>query len=290
MCIRNEISNACSASYSCGDAEIVVAGGMENMSLIPHYMNLRNGTKFGPATMIDGMQKDGLVDAYDNNAMGVCADLCAEYNFLEKTKISTQFNRMSVQRKPAGKFDNEVVLAVPQRKGDPIIVSKDEEFTNVNRKIPTLNAVFSKEGTVTAANASTINDGAAAMILMSEERALSLGLKPLAFIKSYADAAQEPKFTTSPSKALPKALDAGIALSDVEYFEFNEAFAVVGLQILKIGLDNDKVNVGHPFPGLCSNHYYIIKRFRTNNAKKPYVMVELSSGHRKSLNNYGYGL
>jgi acetyl-CoA acetyltransferase family protein len=248
-------------AIQCGDAEIVVAGGMENMSLIPHYMHLRNGTKFGPSTMIDGMQKDGLTDAYDNNAMGVCADLCAaEYQFTreEQDAYAIESYARSAKAWDNGKFDDEVVpVAVPQRKGEPIIVSKDEEYTNVKLdKIPTLNAVFSKEGTVTAANASTINDGAAALILMSEEKALSLGLKPLAYIKSYADAAQEPKwFTTSPSKALPKALDkAGLKVGDVDFFEFNEAFAVVGLANSKIlGLDNTKVNVnggavslGHP--------------------------------------------
>jgi acetyl-CoA C-acetyltransferase len=248
-------------AIQCGDAEIVVAGGMENMSLIPHYMNLRTGTKFGPATMIDGMQKDGLTDAYDNSAMGVCADLCAtEYNFTreDQDNYAVQSYERSAKAWDAGKFDNEVVpVSVPQRKGDPIIVSKDEEFTNVKLdKIPALNAVFTKDGTVTAANASTINDGAAAVVLMSEEKALALGLKPLAYIKGYADAAQEPKwFTTSPSKAIPKALEkAGIAISDVDYFEFNEAFAVVGLANSKIlGLDDSKVNVnggavslGHP--------------------------------------------
>ena len=248
-------------AIQCGDAEIVVAGGMENMSLIPHYMNLRNGTKFGPATLIDGMQKDGLTDAYDNSAMGVCADLCAaEYNFTreDQDNFAIQSYERSAKAWDAGKFDNEVVpVPVPQRKGDPIIVSKDEEFTNVKLdKIPALNAVFTKDGTVTAANASTINDGAAAVVLMSEEKALALGLKPLAYIKGYADAAQEPKwFTTSPSKAIPKALEkAGIAISDVDYFEFNEAFAVVGLANSKIlGLDDSKVNVnggavslGHP--------------------------------------------
>ncbi|RYJ52469.1 acetyl-CoA C-acyltransferase [Flavobacterium petrolei] len=248
-------------AIQCGDAEIVVAGGMENMSLIPHYMNLRTGTKFGSATMIDGMQKDGLTDAYDNSAMGVCADLCAtEYNFTreDQDNYAVQSYERSAKAWDAGKFDNEVVpVSVPQRKGDPIIVSKDEEFTNVKLdKIPALNAVFTKDGTVTAANASTINDGAAAVVLMSEEKALALGLKPLAYIKGYADAAQEPKwFTTSPSKAIPKALEkAGIAISDVDYFEFNEAFAVVGLANSKIlGLDDSKVNVnggavslGHP--------------------------------------------
>jgi acetyl-CoA C-acetyltransferase len=254
-----------------GDAEIVVAGGMENMSLIPHYMHLRNGTKFGPASMVDGMQKDGLTDAYDNNAMGVCADLCAsEYGFSreDQDKFAIQSYERSAKAWEAGKFDNEVVpVAVPQRKGDPIMVTRDEEFSNVKLdKIPSLNAVFTKDGTVTAANASTINDGAAAVILMSEEKALSMGLKPLAYIKSYADAAQEPKwFTTTPSKAIPKALEkAGLSISDVDFFEFNEAFAVVGLANAKIlGLDNDKINVnggavslGHPLG--CSGVRIII--------------------------------
>lgn len=258
-------------AIQCGDAEIVVAGGMENMSLIPHYMHLRNGYKFGPANMVDGMQKDGLTDAYDNNAMGVCADLCAaEYNFTreEQDNFAIQSYERSAKAWEAGKFDNEIVpVAVPQRKGEPIIVSKDEEYTNVKLdKIPSLNAVFTKDGTVTAANASTINDGAAALILMSEEKALSLGLKPLAYIKSYADAAQEPKwFTTSPSKAIPKALEkAGLTINDVDYFEFNEAFAVVGLVNSKIlGLENSKVNVnggavslGHPLG--CSGARIIV--------------------------------
>ena len=248
-------------AIQCGDAEIVVAGGMENMSLIPHYMNLRTGTKFGPTTMVDGMQKDGLQDAYDNSAMGVCADLCAtEYGFSREDQDA--FAIQSYERSAAawntGKFDNEVVpVAVPQRKGDPIMVTKDEEYSNVKLdKIPTLSAVFTKGGTVTAANASTINDGAAAVILMSEEKAIELGLKPLAFIKGYADAEQEPKwFTTTPAKAVPKALaKAGITLDDVDFFEFNEAFSVVGLANSKIlGLDGSKVNVnggavslGHP--------------------------------------------
>ena len=270
-------------AIQCGDAEIVVAGGMENMSLIPHYMNLRNGTKFGPATMVDGMQKDGLTDAYDNSAMGVCADLCAtEYNFSreDQDNFAIQSYERSAKAWEAGKFDNEIVhVPVPQRKGDSIIVSKDEEFTNVKLdKIPSLNPVFTKDGTVTAANASTINDGAAAVILMSEEKAIALGLKPLAYIKGYADAAQEPKwFTTSPAKALPKALDkAGITIDAVDYFEFNEAFAVVGLANVKIlGLENDKVNVnggavslGHPLG--CSGVRIIVTLLNVleqNNAK-----------------------
>jgi acetyl-CoA C-acetyltransferase len=244
-----------------GDAEIVVAGGMENMSLIPHYSHLRNGVKFGPTTFVDGMQKDGLQDAYEHNAMGVFADLCAkEHNISreEQDNFAIQSYTRSAAAWEAGKFDNEVVpVSIPQRKGDAIIFSKDEEFSNVKLdKIPTLNAVFTKDGTVTAANASTINDGAAALILMSEEKANELNLKPLVYIKGYADAAQEPKwFTTAPAKALPKALaKAGISQNEVDFFEFNEAFSVVGLANAKIlGLDNNKVNVnggavslGHP--------------------------------------------
>lgn len=267
----------------CGDAEIVVAGGMENMSLIPHYMHLRNGVKFGPGTMIDGMQKDGLTDAYDNSAMGVCADLCAsEYNISreEQDQFAIQSYQRSSKAWESGKFNNEIIpVSVPQRKGDPIIVSKDEEFTNVNLdKIPSLNPVFTKEGTVTAANASTINDGAAAVVLMSEEKAIALGLKPLAYIKSYADAAQEPKwFTTSPALAIPLALKkANLSIEDIDYFEFNEAFAVVGLANAKIlKLDNDKVNVnggavslGHPLG--CSGVRIIVTLLNVleqNNAK-----------------------
>lgn len=270
-------------AIQCGDAEIVVAGGMENMSLIPHYVHMRNGYKFGPATMVDGLQKDGLTDAYDNNAMGVSADLCAtEYKITreEQDAFAIQSYERSAAAWEAGKFNNEVVpVAVPQRKGDPIMVTKDEEYTNVRLdKIPSLNPVFTKDGTVTAANASTINDGAAALILMSEEKANALGLKPLAYIKSYADAEQEPKwFTTSPAKALPKALDkAGITKDDVDFFEFNEAFSVVGLANSKIlGLDGAKVNVnggavalGHPLG--CSGARIIVTLINVleqNNAK-----------------------
>ena len=266
-----------------GDAEIVVAGGMENMSMIPHYMHLRNATKFGPATMIDGLQKDGLVDAYDNNAMGVCADACAtEYNFSreDQDNFAVESYTRSANAWDAGKFDEEVVpVAVPQRKGDPIMVTKDEEYTNVKLdKIPSLRGAFTKDGTVTAANASTINDGAAAVVLMSEEKANELGLDILAYITGYADAAQEPnKFTTAPSLALPKALDkAGVAITDVDYFEFNEAFAVVGLANSKIlNLDASKVNVnggavslGHPLG--CSGARIVVTLLnvlKQNNAK-----------------------
>ena len=266
-----------------GDAEIIIAGGMENMSLIPHYIHLRNGYKFGPATMIDGMQKDGLSDAYDNSAMGVSADLCAsEYKISreEQDAFAIQSYERSAKAWEAGKFDSEIVsVSVPQRRGEPIIIDKDEEYTNVKLdKIPTLAPAFTKEGTVTAANASTINDGAAALILMSEKKALELGLKPLAYIKSYADAAQEPKwFTTTPSIALPKALEKlGLSVKEVDFFEFNEAFSVVGLANSKIlGLDASKVNVnggavslGHPLG--CSGARIIVTLINVlaqNNAK-----------------------
>jgi acetyl-CoA C-acetyltransferase len=266
-----------------GDAEIVVAGGMENMSLIPHYVHLRNGVKFGPTSLIDGMQKDGLTDAYDNSAMGVCADLCAsEYNFTREDQdaFAIQSYERSAAAWEAGRFDAEIIpVEVPQRRGDAIVITKDEEYTNVKLdKIPSLAPVFTKDGTVTAANASTINDGAAALILMSEEKAKALGLNPLAYIKSYADAAQEPKwFTTAPAKALPKALDkAGLSLADVDYFEFNEAFSVVGLANAKIlGIHNDKINVnggavslGHPLG--CSGARIIVTLINVlnqNNAK-----------------------
>ena len=270
-------------SIMLGDAEIVVAGGMENMSLIPHYVHLRNGVKFGPTSLIDGLQKDGLTDAYDNNAMGVCADLCAsEYQISREQQdaFAIQSYERSAKAWNEGKFNNEVVpVSIPQRRGEPVIFDKDEEYTNVKLdKIPSLSAVFTKDGTVTAANASTINDGAAALILMSEEKANDLGLKPLAYIKSYADAEQDPKwFTTAPAKALPKALDkAGIAISDVDYFEFNEAFSVVGLANMKIlGLSDDKVNVnggavslGHPLG--CSGARIVVTLLNVleqNNAK-----------------------
>ncbi len=244
-----------------GDISIAVAGGMENMSLIPHYVHLRNGNKFGPTTLIDGMQKDGLVDVYDQNAMGVCADACAvEHNFSREDQdaFAIQSYKRSEEAWKSGKFNNEVVpVEVPQRRGEPIIVQEDEEYKNVKmEKIPSLRPAFSKDGTVTAANASTINDGAAALVLMSADKAAELNLKPIAKIIGYADAAQEPKwFTTAPAKALPKALDkAGIIMNNVDYFEFNEAFSVVGLANMKLlGLTDKNVNInggavslGHP--------------------------------------------
>ena len=248
-------------SIALGDAEIIVAGGMENMSQIPHYYHARIAKKFGPAQMEDGMQKDGLVDAHNKEAMGVCADACAtEYDFSREDQdaFAIQSYKRSTEAWSRGKFDNEVVpVEVPQRRGEPIVVATDEEFTNVKlEKIPALRPAFTKDGTVTAANASTINDGAAALVLMSKDKAKELGLQPLATIKSYADAAREPEwFTVAPAKALPKALDkANIKIDDVDYFEFNEAFSVVGLANMKIlGLNDAKVNVnggavslGHP--------------------------------------------
>ena len=244
-----------------GDREIMVAGGMENMSLIPHYLHMRNGKKFGPATLEDGLQKDGLVDAYDQQAMGVCADACAlEYDFSREAQdaYAIQSYERSAAAWEKGWFADEVVpVEVPQRRGEPLVFSEDEEYKNVRmEKIPQLRPAFTKDGSVTAANASTINDGAAALVLMSAEKAESLGLQPLAKIRSQADAAQEPKwFTTAPAKALPIALDrAGLSLDDIDYFEFNEAFSVVGLANIKLlGLTDENVNVhggavslGHP--------------------------------------------
>ncbi|MFC6860779.1 acetyl-CoA C-acyltransferase [Zunongwangia atlantica] len=248
-------------SIMLGDAHIIVAGGMENMSMIPHYLHLRKGQKFGPASMEDGMQKDGLVDAYDKNAMGVCADLCAkEYEFTreDQDNFAIKSYERSAAAWAAGKFDDEVVpVEVPQRKGDPIIFKEDEEYKNVRMdKIGSLRPAFSKDGTVTAANASTINDGAGAVVLMSRTKAEELGLEILCTIKGFADAAQEPKwFTTAPAKALPKALaKAGVSQDEIDFFEFNEAFSVVGLANMKIlGLSDDITNVnggavslGHP--------------------------------------------
>ena len=270
-------------SIALGDAEIVVAGGMENMSLIPHYLYTRTGTKFGSISLIDGMQKDGLVDVYEQNAMGVCADACAtKYNFSREDQdaYAIQSYKRSAAAWEAGKFNDEVVpVEVPQRRGEPIVVNKDEEFTNVILdKIPQLRPAFTKDGTVTAANASTINDGAGALVLMSKDKAIELGLKPLATIKSYADAAHEPEwFTTAPAKALPKALNkANIKIEAVDFFEFNEAFSVVGLANMKIlGLNDSNVNVnggavslGHPLG--CSGVRIIITLLsilQQNNAK-----------------------
>ena len=248
-------------SIALGDNDIVVAGGMENMSMIPHYVHARKGTKFGPATMEDGMQKDGLIDVYDQVAMGVCADACAtEFEFTREDQdaFAIQSYERSAAAWKAGNYADEVVpVEIPQRRGEPIIFAEDEEYKNVKmEKIPNLRPAFTKDGTVTAANASTINDGGAALVLMSKEKADELGLAPLAKITSYADAAHEPKwFTTAPAKALPKALaKANLSIDDIDYFELNEAFSVVGLANCKIlGISEDVTNVnggavsiGHP--------------------------------------------
>ena len=245
-----------------GDADIVVAGGMESMSNVPFYnASQRWGNKYGDIAMQDGLAKDGLVDVYDQVAMGNFADLCAKENNISRADQDA-FAINSYQKSQAatekGLFDAEIVpVIIPQRKGDPIVVSKDEEPFNVKfDKIAQLNPAFTKEGTVTAANASTMNDGAAALILMSGEKVKELGLTPLAKVVSYADAEQDPKwFTTTPALALPKALaKANLTSSEIDFFEFNEAFSVVGIvntQLLQ--LDSNKVNVnggavslGHP--------------------------------------------
>jgi acetyl-CoA C-acetyltransferase len=245
-----------------GDVEIIVAGGMENMSAVPHYLPTgRTGVKLGDISLVDGLVKDGLTDVYNAQHMGVCAELCAEehqFTREDQDAFALESYRRSAAAWNGGKFANEVVpVAVPQRRGDAIVVDTDEEYTKVNTdKVPQLRPVFKKDGTVTAANASTLNDGASAVVLMSASKAAELGLDPIARITGYADAAQEPEwFTTAPAKALPKALaKAGITMDAVDFFEFNEAFSVVGLANMKLlGLDAAKVNVhggavslGHP--------------------------------------------
>lgn len=245
-----------------GDVDIIAAGGMENMSMVPHYLDARNAVKLGDVKLQDGVLKDGLTDVYNKQHMGVCAELCAQENNIsreEQDAFAIQSYKRSAAAWEAGKFSEEVVpVSVPQRKGDPVVFSEDEEYKAVKfDKIPTLPTVFQKEnGTVTAANASTLNDGASALILMSKEKMEELGLKPLAKIISYADAAVEPdRFTMAPSKALPVALEkANLTKDDIDFFELNEAFSVVGLANSKVlGLDATKVNVnggavsiGHP--------------------------------------------
>lgn len=248
-------------SVMLGDNDIVVAGGMENMSMVPHYVNARTGTKLGTIKMEDGMVKDGLTDVYNAVHMGSCADKCAtEHNFSREEQDAFAVNSYEKAAKAwkDGKFKDEVVpVSVPQRKGDPIIFAEDEEYKNVKmEKIASLRPAFNKDGTVTAANASTLNDGASAVILASKEAVEKHGLKPLAKIVAYADAAQEPEwFTTAPAKALPIAIGkAGLTNDDIDFWELNEAFSVVGLANTKLlGLDASKVDVnggavalGHP--------------------------------------------
>ncbi|WBV53305.1 acetyl-CoA C-acyltransferase [Chryseobacterium gambrini] len=267
-----------------GDADVIVAGGMENMSSVPHYYNARNAAKLGDVKMQDGMVLDGLTDVYNKVHMGVCAEKCAtDYSISreEQDNFAIESYKRAAKAWSEGKFADEVVpVEIPQRKGDPVIFAEDEEYKTVNfDRIPSLPTVFKKEeGTVTAANASTLNDGASALILVSKEKMEELGLKPLARIVSYADAAQAPEdFTTAPAKALPIALKkAGLEVSDIDFFEFNEAFSVVGLANNKIlGLDASKVNVnggavaiGHPLGSSGSRIIVtLINVLKQNNGK-----------------------
>jgi len=267
-----------------GDADIVVAGGMESMSNVPFYNDVQRwGSKYGNTTMIDGLAKDGLTDVYDGKAMGNAAELCAKECSIsreDQDAFAIESYKRSQSAWEKGLFDNEVIpVEIPQRKGDPVIFAKDEDPYNVKfEKIPSLNPAFQKDGTVTAANASTMNDGAAALVLMSKEKADELGLKPIAKILGYADAEQAPEwFTTTPSLAVPKAVaKAGLKMEDISYWELNEAFAVVGIENSKrLKLDPSKVNVhggavsiGHPLG--CSGARIIvtlINVLKANNAK-----------------------
>jgi acetyl-CoA C-acetyltransferase len=271
-------------SIICGDADVVVAGGMENMSKTPFYSeHIRWGNKYGNVTMIDGVAKDGLIDCYHNYPMGNASDFGAkECNVTreEQDAFAIQSYKRSQEAWAAGKFSNEVVpVEVPQRNGSMLVVNEDEEYKNVKfDKLAGLKPAFSKDGTATAANSSTMNDGAAALVLMSKEKAEKLGLKPIAILRGYADAEQAPEwFTTSPSIAVPKAVaKAGLKMEDIEYFELNEAFSFVGLiNIQKMKLDPEKVNVnggavslGHPLG--CSGARIIvtlINVLKQNNAK-----------------------
>ncbi len=245
-----------------GDADVIVAGGMENMSMVPHYVEgSRTGHKFGHSTLVDGLIKDGLTDVYNNVVMGNCAETCArEMNFTreEQDAFAIESYTRSANSTKDGKFKNEIVpVEVPQRKGDPIIITEDEDISKVNfAKMPDLRPAFDKNGTVTAANASALNDGAVALVIMSAEKAKELGLKPLAKIVGYADAAHEPEwFTTAPAKAVPIAIGkAGLTKNDIDFYELNEAFSVVGLanmKLLEISADKTNVNggavaLGHP--------------------------------------------
>ncbi len=245
-----------------GDAHVIVAGGMESMSNVPFYADtMRWGNKYGNASLIDGLAKDGLTDVYDGNAMGVAAELCAStcgVSREDQDAFAIESYQRSQSASKEGKFNDEIIsVAIPQRKGDPVMFSADEEPFNVKfDKIPELKSAFLKEGSVTAANASTMNDGAAALVLMSKEKALELGCKPIAIIRGYADAEQAPEwFTTTPSLAVPKAVEkAGLDMSQIDFWELNEAFSVVGvensrrmkLNPAKVNVNGGAVSLGHP--------------------------------------------
>ncbi|MEI7736373.1 MAG: acetyl-CoA C-acyltransferase [Ferruginibacter sp.] len=267
-----------------GDADIVVAGGMESMSNVPFYSeNLRWGNKYGNVSLVDGLAKDGLTDVYDGKAMGNAAELCAgtcNVSRADQDAFAIESYTRSQAAVTAGKFDNEIVsVSIPQRKGDPVLFAKDEEPFNVKfDKIPELKGAFIKDGTVTAANASTMNDGAAALVLMSKEKADALGLKPIAKILAYADAEQAPEwFTTTPSLAVPKAVaKAGLKMEDINYWELNEAFAVVGIENSRrmkldpatVNVNGGAVSLGHPLG--CSGARIIvtlINVLKQNNAR-----------------------
>jgi acetyl-CoA C-acetyltransferase len=255
-----------------GDADIVVAGGMENMSQVPHYLpGSRQGFKFGDTAMVDGLTKDGLINVYDQQVMGVCADMCAkehDYSREEQDAFALQSYDRSSAAWDAGKFDAEIVpVEITDRRGNVTVVDRDQEFTNIIReKVAGLRPAFTKDGTVTAANASTLNDGAAALVLMSAEKAAELGIVPLARIIASADAAHEPEwFTTAPAKAVPKALaKAGLEVKDIQFWELNEAFSVVGLVNMDLlGIDpitcnvnGGAVSLGHPLG--CSGARIIV--------------------------------
>ena len=273
-----------SQTIMCGDNDVVVAGGMENMSNVPHYFAKGiYGQKLGDMKLVDGMVKDGLTDVYGNVHMGLCAEKCATDNNIsreEQDAFAIESYKRSAQSWENGKFKNEVIpVEVPQRRGENIIISEDEEYKNVKLdKIPNLRPVFDKEGTITAANASTLNDGASALILMSLEKANELGVKPLAKIISYADAAQEPEwFTTAPSKALPIAISkSGLTKDNIDFFELNEAFSVVGLANMKIldlnpkivNVNGGAISLGHPLGNSGSRIIVsLINVLKQNNGK-----------------------
>jgi len=273
-----------SQTIMCGDNDVVVAGGMENMSNVPHYFAKgRYGQKLGDMKLVDGMVKDGLTDVYGNVHMGLCAEKCATDNNIsreEQDAFAIESYKRSAESWENGKFKNEVIpVEVPQRRGENIIISEDEEYKNVKLdKIPNLRPVFDKEGTITAANASTLNDGASALILMSLEKANELGVKPLAKIISYADAAQEPEwFTTAPSKALPIAISkSGLTKDNIDFFELNEAFSVVGLANMKIldlnpkivNVNGGAISLGHPLGNSGSRIIVsLINVLKQNNGK-----------------------